>query len=242
MNGAKATEVINSIEVTNEEPILGSTAEITNEELKVRAKTYYSSQKRAVTKQDYESAVYNMPKKFGIIKRVSVVNDPSATNRRIAMYVASEDQNGHLAPANSKIKSNLKEWVIRYKALNDVVDIYDAKIVNFGINFKVVVDERYSQFDIIGRCVKKLKEYFSNQLYVGEPVYLTRLYSVLGKIDGVADVKKVNIFQQFSGNYSTTRIDFDEAMSRDGTYLKTPQNVIMELKYPDLDIRGTLIR
>jgi len=242
LNASLAGEVVSSIEVTNEEPIVGSTAEITNEELKVRAKTYYSSQKRAVTKQDYESAVYNMSKKFGIIKRVNVVNDPSATNRRIAMYLISEGSDGTLVTSNSKIKSNVKNWIMQYKSLNDVIDIFDAKIVNFGIDFKVVVDERFTQNDIIGKCVRRLKEYYSNQLYIGEPVYLTRLYSILGKLDGVADVKKVKIFQLQGGNYSSTRINFDQAMSDDGTYLKTPQNVIMELKFPDLDIRGTLIR
>jgi hypothetical protein len=240
--GSKVTAVITSLEVTNEEPILGSTASITNEELKVRAKTYYATQKRAVTRQDYESLIYNMPKKFGIIKRVSIINDPSATNRRIAMYVISEDSDGNLVTSNAKIKSNIKNWIMQYKSLNDVIDIFDAKVVNFGVNFKVVVDERFTNFDIIGRCVTKLKDYFSNQLYIGEPIYLTRLYSVLGKIEGVADVKKVSIFQQFAGIYSTTRFNFDEAMSKDGTYLKTPQNVVMELKNPDLDIQGTLIR
>jgi hypothetical protein len=242
LNGPQVSEVINSIEVTNEEPIVGSTAEITNEELKVRAKTFYSSQNRAVTKQDYESAVYNMPKKFGIVKRVNVVNDPSATNRRIAMYLISENSDGKLVVSNSKIKSNVKNWIKNYKGLNDVIDIYDARIVNFGIDFKVVVDERFKQFDIIGRCVNTLTDYFSNQLYIGEPIYLTRLYSVLGKIDGVADVKKVSIYKKDGGRYSNTLFDFDEAMSMDGTYLKTPQNVVMELKFPKLDIKGTLIR
>jgi len=242
LSPSKMSQVIASLEATNEEPILGSAADITNEELKVRAKTYYSTQNRAVTKQDYESAVYNMPKKFGIIKRVSVVNDPSGTNRRMALYVISEDSSGKLVNCNSKIKTNIKNWIMQYKSINDVIDMFDAKIVNFGIDFRIVVDQRFAEFDVVGRCVNKLKEYYANQLYVGEPVYITRLYGILGKIDGVSDVKKVDINQKFGGIYSSTRINFDEALSRDGSYLNTPQNVIMELKYPDADIKGTLVR
>jgi hypothetical protein len=238
----KKAAVVNSIEVTNEDPIVGSTEKITNEELKVRSKTYYSTQNRAVTKQDYESMVYNMPNKFGVVKRISVVNDPSATNRRLAIYLISEDNSGKLITANTKIKNNVKNWIMQYKSLNDVIDLFDAKIVNFGINFKVTVDHRFSRFDIIGRCVTRLKEYFSNQLYIGEPVYITRLYSVLSKVEGVSDVKKVNVYQKFGGNYSSTRINFSEALSKDGTYIQTPQNVIMELKYPDVDIKGNLIK
>jgi hypothetical protein len=239
---SKMLQVRNSLEVSNEQPILGNTSVITNEELKVRAKTYYSSQNRAVTKQDYESMVYNMPKKFGVIKRVSVVNDPSASNRRMSLYVISENTDGKLVVCNTKIKNNIKNWVMQFKSLNDVIDIYDPKIVNFGIEFKIVVDERFADFDVVGRCVTELKNYFSNALYIGEPVYITRLYSVLGKVDGVADVKKIGINQKFGGQYSTTRISFPEAMSPDGSYLNTPKNVIMELKFPNLDIKGTMVR
>lgn len=236
------SNVENSLEITNEEPILGDSAQITNEELKIRAKTYYATQNRAVTRQDYESMVYNMPKKFGIVKRVSVINDPSATNRRMAMYLVSESSEGKLTTANSRIKANVKNWIMQYKSLNDVIDIFDAKIINFGIDFKIVVDERFAEFNIVGRCVARLKEYFADQLYIGEPVYITRLYSILGKVEGVADVKKVSVNQKYGGVYSSIRMDFDEAMSQDGSYIMTPKNVIMELKYPDADIKGTLVR
>jgi len=242
LSAVKMNTVIGSLEATNEEPIMGSTDEITNEELKQRAKTYYSTQNRAVTRQDYESMIYQMPNKFGLIKRVSVVNDPSASNRRLAIYLISEGTDGKLATANGKIKNNVKNWIMQYKSLNDVIDIYDAKIVNFGVDFKVTVDHRFSQFDIIGRCITRIKDYYSNQLYIGEPIYITRLYSILSKVEGVSDVKKVNVYQKYGGSYSDTNINFEEALSRDGTYIKTPKNVIMELKFPNMDIKGSLIK
>lgn len=237
----KVQTIIGSLEVINEEPIVGSVEQMTNEELKQRAKSYYSAQNRAVTKQDYVSLLHSMPKKFGSFKRIDVVGDPSNTNNRIAIYVVSENSDGNLAPSGSRIKSNAKIWLMQYKSLNDAIDIYDAKIVNFGIDFKVVLDERFSSFDVIGRCTDRLKEHFADQLYIGEPIYITKLYSILGKTDGVADVKKVNVYHKFGGSYSSTVIDFDEALSRDGTYIKTPKNVIMELKSPDFDIKGTIV-
>ena len=100
--------VIASFEVTNEEPIMGSTEKLTNQELKVRVKTYFTTQNRAVTRQDYESMIYNMPKKFGLVKRVSVINDPSASNRRLAIYLISEDSVGKLIVANETIKRMLR--------------------------------------------------------------------------------------------------------------------------------------
>lgn len=242
LDQTKKASVISSLEVTNEEPIVGSIEQMTAEELKQRAKGYYSTQSRAVTRQDYESMVYNMPNKFGIVKRVSIINDPSSTNRRMALYVISENQNGKLATASSSLKTNMKNWISQYKAMNDIVDIYDAKIVNFGIDYKVVLDTRYKDFSIIGKCNVAINNYFSNQLYIGEPIYITRLYSILSKVEGVADVKTVRVYQRRGANYSSVNINFDEALSADGTYIMTPKNAIMELKYPNRDIKGTLIR
>ena len=215
---------------------------MTTEELKQRAKGYYTTQSRAVTRQDYESMIYNMPNKFGLVKRVSVINDPSASNRRTAIYVISEDQNGKLTTASSSLKTNMKNWISQYKAMNDVVDLYDAKIVNFGVDYKVVLDTRFKDINIIGRCNNAITNYFSNQLYIGEPIYITRLYSILSKVDGVADVKTVRINQRRGADYSSVNINFDDALSADGTYIVTPKNAIMELKYPNRDIKGTLIR
>jgi len=242
LDNSKKNAVISSLEIANEEPIVGSVESMTTEELKQRAKGYYSTQNRAVTRQDYESMVYNMPNKYGIIKRVSAINDPSATNRRMALYVISEDKGGKLVDSSSSLKSNLRNWIAQYKAMNDIVDIYDAKIVNFGVDYKVVLDTRFKDLNVIGKCNKAVEDYFSNQLYIGEPIYITRLYSILSKVDGVADVKTVRIHQKTGANYSPVIINFEEAMSSDGSYIMTPKNAIMELKYPERDIKGTLIR
>ena len=242
LDQTKTASVIQSLEVTNDEPIIGSIETMTTEELKQRAKGYYSSQNRAVTRQDYESMIYNMPNKFGIIKRVSVLNDPSATNRRTAIYVISEDQDGKLTSAGSALKTNMKNWISQYKAMNDVVDIFDAKIVNFGVDYKVTLDNRFKDVNVLGKCNTAISNYFSNQLYIGEPIYITRLYSILSKVDGVADVKTVSVHQKKGTDYSSVVINFDDALSADGTYINTPKNVIMELKFPFRDIRGTLIQ
>src|SRR6056300_61272 len=239
---SKKNAVVSSLELTNEEPIIGSAERMTAEELKQRAKGYYAAQGRAVTRQDYESLIYNMANKFGIIKRVSVVNDPSATNRRMAIYVVSEGADGKLAAANDRLKQNIKNWLSQYKSLNDVIDIYDAKIINFGVDFKVTIDPQFSNENILSRCNAAIRNYFSNQSYIGEPIYITRLYAILSKVEGVADVKKVNVYQKTGGNYSMVRMNFKEALSQDGTFIKTPKNVIMELKFPTTDIKGVLVR
>ena len=232
------TQVEGSLEVNNNDPVVGDTSGISNEELKVRAKDYYASQNRAVTKQDYEALCYNMPKKFGTIKRVSVVNDPSSTNRRMALYIISEDNNGKLITANDTIKNNLKIWLGRYKMLNDIIDILDARVINFGIDFEITVTRDSNPNDVVNRAITKLSADWNDTFYVGEPIYVSSIYNIINKVDGVSDVKRVKIFNKSGGNYSASSVDFDDLISRDGTFYKAPKNVIFELKYINSDIRG----
>ena len=238
LNSSTITTVENSLEATNEQALTSTHSDITVEEIKQRAKAFYATQNRAVTKQDYEALVYNMPAKFGAIKRANIISDPSGTNRRMALYVISEDADGKLASTNQVVKNNIRNWLSRYKIMNDVIDIFDAKVVNFGVKFEVAVDRRYDNNVVLYGCIKKLQEYFSEGFYIGEPLYKMRIYDLLHDVDGVADAMKVTFTNKVNGIYSSISMNFDEAMSRDGTFLKTPRNVVLELKHPTVDIVG----
>ena len=240
LDQAKKDIVLSSLEITNDDPISSVNSDMTIEELKQRAIASYASQNRAVTKQDYESLCYNMPSQFGALRRVNAVNDPSATNRRLALYVVAENSEGHLAVANDVVKNNLRNWLTGYKMLNDVVDIMDAKIINFSVDFVAQVDKRYDMDSVLSECIEDLTDYFSEVSYIGEPIYLTRIYQRLNDIDGVIDVKDVTLDCLTGGIYSSSSLYFPNALSRDGTYIQIPKNAIAELKFPNTDIKGTV--
>ena len=228
----------NSLEVNNPKALTGDTAELSPEELRVRTKTVFASQNRAVTAMDYRAATYRMPTTFGSIKRVQVIQDPNAINRRIAMYLVSQDENGKLARTHARTKSNLKVWLSKYKAVNDLVDIFDAKILNFGIDFVIAVDLRYDSQAVLNLAVSRVKQHYSETFEIGEPIYINDINNILSETEGVIDIKKLKIDNKYSGGYSRTRMDFLKLKSRDGTMIVPPKNVILELKYPDLDIKG----
>ena len=232
--------VENSLEVNNDDVITSIDIDISVEELKQRAKSYYAMQNRAVTKQDYESLIYNMPGKFGAVTRANIVNDPSSSNRKISLYLISQNNDGHLSQTNMITKQNIKNWINQYKGLNDQIEIYDTKIVNFGVEFVVMIDKRFSHDAVLQQCVEELKTFFEDKMYIGEPLYITRIYQILNRVDGVADVRKVMLTNKTGGVYSTVSMDLDKILSKDGTYYKTPDNVILELKFPDTDIKGTV--
>ena len=217
--------VRNSLECNNEEPITGDSAFITAEELKVRSKSVFASQNRAVTVEDYRAACYRMPSKFGSIKRVQVIRDPNSLNRRIAMYIVSQDANGYLERTHERTKKNLKTWLSRYKAINDIVDIFDAKVLNFAIDFNIAVDPRFDTSVVLNTAYDRLREKYDTVFEIAEPIYLNDIWNILIKTDGVLDVKRVKVTNKNSGAYSTYRVDFDKLLSRDGTILIPPRTL-----------------
>jgi hypothetical protein len=237
---ATAQTVRQSLEVSNPDPVVGSNQELTKEELRQRAKAHYYTQNRAVTAIDYESLVYSMPPSLGTIRRCAMINDPSSTSRRLTLYVVSLGQAGELTTAHDTVKGNIKNYLQQYRSVNDIIDIVDAKIINFGIEFVVVSHPSHNSNDVMRLAIAELQDYFSDQLYIGEPIYISNLYNILSKTTGVIDVKKVNIVNKTGNPYSNHYLDFDDIISRDGTYIKAPKNVVFELKYPNLDIKGVI--
>ena len=238
---SRANEVNASLEVYNTEPIVGGVTVPSATELKRRILDTFATQNRAVTTNDFKSMVYMMPSKYGALKRASVIRDPDSFKRNLNLYVLAENNTKKLVKANSLLKENLKMWINRFKMIHDTIDILDAKIINLGIRFKIMAGAKTNKFDILAKAKSELEKRFAEPLNIGEPFYLTDIYTILNRISGVADTIKVELFLQSGGNYSTTIFNFDDAMSVDGRYLACPLNVAFEIKYPNADIEGTVI-
>ena len=156
------------------------------------------------------------------------------------MYVVSLDNDGNLTNTHQVTKNNIKNYLSHYIPINDSVTIKDAFIVNIGIEYTVVNDKNYDSQELLFRCQEAVKTYFKDKMYIGEPLYLTRIYEVLNNVEGVQDVKRVHIHSKNGGAYSSVNYNVQTNLSRDGSYYKVPKNVILEIKYPDLDIKGAV--
>jgi len=240
LDPTKLTSVRRSLEVSNSDPIVGSSVEMSNEELKIRALSNFASQQRAVTDKDYESAIYSMPSKFGSIHRCNIVLDSNSFKRNLNAYVLATDENSNLVVASSTLKENLKIWISNYKMINDTIDILDGKIINIGIEFDVIADKDYNRSDIYRECIETLSDRFSKALQMGEPFYVTDVYYELNRISGVIDTNNVKIINKSGTQYSQIQLDLSDLMSADGRYLRCPFNVCYEIKFPSVDITGVV--
>ena len=240
-NNLSQRTVRSSLEVSNGQPIVSDTSAPSSEEIRYRSYAMRFSQNRAVTRNDYEAMLYMMPSNFGSVKRACIINDPSSTNRRLSLYVISEDANGRLTPSPMALKQNIKTWLNKNKMLNDNIDISDAVIVNVGFNYKIVVDPTKDKVEVLNAVNQKLKSELSEKMYIGEPFYLTNIFNIINKVEGVVDTLRVDPILPEGDAYNSSSVALAEAKSEDGTYLRAPRNVIFEIKFPNRDIKGTAV-
>jgi phage-related baseplate assembly protein len=240
LSPANRNSVINSLEVTNEEQFVGSVSLPSSEEIRQRAFSYFATQNSAVTAQDYQAICYVMPAKFGMIKRAAILKDPDEFKRNVNIYVISENSSGKLTAANTTLKNNLKNWITQYKMISDTVDILDAEIVNFDISYEILTDINANRFDVINSCNERLTSKFIMKQDIGEPIKITDIYRELQKVNGVVDVTSVDVGLKSGGIYSESNYDFDAALSSDGRMIEAQPNIVFELKYPNVDIKGSI--
>jgi len=240
INSDKIDLVRDSLEVTNEKPILGDVSLPTAAELKQRVNDTFASQNRAVTSDDYEALIYRMPAKFGRIKRAKILRDHDSFKRNLNLYILSEDSHENFIISNPLLKNNLKIWLNNYRMINDTIDILDPKIINIKINFVAVVDYSQNKFEALDAAIDEIREMFEEKLDIGQSIQITKIYNVLNNLDEIVDVTNVKVEYQTGSRYSEETLNIDDYISADGRILYAPENVVYELKYPNLDIKGTI--
>jgi hypothetical protein len=233
--------VRSSIEVDNEEPIVGEINNLDTNQIKALAYESYASQNRAVTKEDYSSLLYKMPRKFGSIKRVNVLRDTNSFKRNLNIYVLSQGEDGKLSTASQTLKQNMKVWLNENKMINDTIDILDGKILNLGISFSIIVDHTYDADETLSKSLQNLKNTFSITPSMGESFFVTDIYKAIRNTEGVLDVVDVKVFVKNGGQYSNVSLDLEKQKSTDGRYIEIPDNVVYEIKFPNDDIKGVVV-
>ena len=243
-SGSPATqsEVVQSVESVNEFPVVGDVSPPTTTELKTRILGHYSAQNRAVTKEDYISVVYKMDPRFGSVTRCNVAKDMDSNRRNVNIYTAAEDKDGYLIAPTATLKRNLKNWLIQYKPINDEVDILDGIIVNFGINYSIIIDDNFNKYDVLSAANRVLGRKFSRKRQFGQNLFISDVFrDLVVNVDGLLDVVDMELINKTGGLYSEVSFDINTHLSGDGRYLVVPEDTILELKFPEVDIKGMVI-
>ena len=107
--------------------------------------------------------------------------------------------------------------------MNDTIDILDGRVINVGINFEVYTDPDVNKYDVLNACVAALGNKYSDPLLLGEPLYITDIYTLLNSIRGVVDTKKVEIILKNGGDYADTNLKNLKSLIVQGTPFQSCQ-------------------
>ena len=68
------------------------------------------------------------------------------------------------------------------------------------------------------------------------------MYRIINSVPGVSDTLDVTMVAKTGAEYSSSSgfFDINENMSYDGRYLLAPEDVVLEIRYLNLDIKGTV--
>ena len=133
-----------------------------------------------------------------------------------------------------------KVWINNYRMINDTIDILDPRIINIKIDFNAVVDYSQDKFEALNAAISEIQNQLEEKMDIGEPIYITKIYDTLNNLDEIVDVTSVKITNASGGRYSDATLNISDYMSADGRILYAPENAVYELKYANVDIKGTI--
>lgn len=190
-----------------------------------------------------------MPPQFGKVAKAYIVQDTQIsmdTSKRISnpnalnLYTLGYDYNKKLASLSYAAKVNLGTYLEQYRMLTDAINIKEASVINFKIEFDISVKKGFSNDQVLLNSINSLKSFFNTDNWqINQPINIGDISGLLYSINGIQTVNNViftNIFGENSG-YSKFKYDFDAA-TRNGTIYPSLDPSIFELKYPNTDIIG----
>jgi hypothetical protein len=244
VNGPSETtnsSVVNSLRCTNVTAAVGGAGIPSLEEIRNYVSFNFSAQKRAVTVQDYDSLIRNMPAEFGAPAKVSITEN----DNKILIQVLSYDTSGKLTNiVSNTLRQNIANYLSNYRMMNDYISIFTAEVIDLGVEVSIVLDSAQNSGQVISSVIDKISAYFNPQTReLGQNVYLSEIKSLIQNTNGVLTVAGLDVYNQVGGQYSSaeTSMSYADAETKlistvDDTIFAQPSQVY-QIRYPTKDIK-----
>ena len=247
----------NSVVSNNPFPSTGGRNGDTIDEIRQNALYAYSTQLRAVTKDDYIVRALSMPPNYGTISKAYITQEFARTVSQqtvahtqpdnplsLDLYVLSYNSSKQLHPASPVLKQNLVTYINEYRMVTDAINIRDAFYINIGLNFDIAILSGFSNKEVLTNCISTLQDYFNiDKWQINQPIILSDIMSKLLQIRGVQSVVKLEIVNKqdpIGDEYSPYGYDIAGA-TRNGNIYPSMDPAIFEVRYPNTDIQGRVV-
>lgn len=233
--------VVNSLRCTNVTAAIGGAGQPTIDEVRNYVSFNFSAQKRAVTVQDYESLIRNMPAQFGAPAKVSITEN----DNKILIQILSYDTQGKLTNiVSNTLRQNIANYLSNYRMMNDYISIFSAEVIDLSLDVSIVLDAAQNSGQVISAVIDKIANYFNPQIReLGQNVYLSELRSNIQNTNGVLTVASIDVFNEVGGQYSSaeTSMEYSDPVTKqigpvDDTIFAQP-NQVYQVRFPTKDIR-----
>jgi len=249
LNSSILTTAVDSIACNNPKPAMGGGSGDSAQDIRLNAIANFSAQKRTVTKEDYIFRSLAMPPQFGKVAKAYIAQDTQIsldTNKRISnpnalnLYTLGYNYNRKLTTLSYAAKVNLATYLEQYRMLTDAINIKEASVINFKLEFNITTKSGYSNDRVLLSSINSLKSFFNTDNWqINEPINKGDITGLLYNINGIQTVNSLvftNLFGENSG-YSKFKYNF-EAATQNNTIYPSLDPSIFELKYPNTDIIG----
>lgn len=236
-------EVKNSINVFNDFPAAGGAAAQDIEELRAQIPAARTMQSRIVTKDDLLARVHTLPSDFGRVFRAGIHQNPN-NPLSAELFIVCLNNLNQLCIAPDSLKKNLRVYLNEHRLISDAIDILDASIINFKIDFAVVIDPQYVKKAVLQIIISKLKDVTRLKMFqIDQPIVLTDLMNIVINTEGVLSLTGLSVTTR--RGLVEDRVYSDMSFNikhntRKGLIIGPPGS-IFEMRYPDYDIVGSAI-
>jgi len=207
------TTTKDSLTVTNRESATGGSGGETDQEIRENTLSYFNSQNRAVTKEDYITRVYSLPQKYGNISKAYIVQDEALSRNEqvvigadgtstevtnltkipnplaLNLYMLGFDRNKKLVRLNTATKENVKNYISQYRLMTDAINIRDGYMINIGVKFAIITQRGHNKNEVLFNCVEVVKKHFDIEKWqFNQPIITSDIAYKISLVDGVASV------------------------------------------------------
>lgn len=248
LTNTTADYVFSSFNLTNPEASMGGGGGDTLEEVRQNTIMMASTQKRAVTSDDYLIRALSMPADFGSITKAhielpKIKDNQVSTIETLNLFVLSQNSSGQLDYASNTLKNNLRTYLSQYRVIGDNIEIRDAFIINIAVNFEIIVLPEFNNNEVLLKCVESLKSHFQlDNWQINQPIIIRDLYIMLDKIKGVQTVNNVEITNKAGSSLGYSEYSYDIPIATQNKVIYPSLDPsIFEVRYPNSDIKGRVI-
>ena len=234
------TSVKNSLSCNNTTAAIGGANIPTVEEVRNFVSFNFAAQNRAVTVNDYEAVIRNMPSQFGSPAKVAITE----LDNKIVINVLSYDSNGTLTNnVSNTLKQNLANYLSNYRMLNDYVLVKSADVIDLKFEISVVLNPSQNQGIVISNIITKISDYMSPiTRQMGQNVNVSEIKLLIQQENGVISISDFAVFNNVGGQYSSSETsqrylnpETRQIELIDDTIFAEPSQVY-QLRFPNKDI------